>query len=168
MVRPVRSPECPKPEPEPDPNANPWASMPVVEAVVVMVVAVVVASEPMTLMPPVPMPATVGVSEVCTEQDQPHDHDEYPHPLLPCSHDYRLSLRVQMLIFPHIVPPISPELPRQSSICCIPSWRSPLKTTHKTRPLPTGPSLVVYLSLGLAVTPWTLSMRHRGPVWRAS
>jgi hypothetical protein len=90
--------------------------MPVVEAVVVMVVAVVVASEPMTSMPPVPMPATVGVSEVCTEQDQPHDHDEYPHPLLPCSHDHRLSLRVQMLIFPHIVPPISPELPRQSSI----------------------------------------------------
>jgi hypothetical protein len=88
--------------------------MPVVEAVVVVVA--VVASEPMTSMPPVPMPATVGVSEVCTEQDQPHDHDEYCHPLLPCSHDHRLSLRVQMLMFTNIIPAISWELPRQSSI----------------------------------------------------
>jgi hypothetical protein len=87
--------------------------MPVVEAVVVMVV---VASEPMTSMSPVPMAAAVGVSEVCTENEQPHDHDEYAHPLLPCSHDRRLSLRVQILMFLNIIPPTSPELPRQSPV----------------------------------------------------
>jgi hypothetical protein len=64
--------------------------MPVVEAVVV----VMVASEPMTPMPPVPMAATVGVSEVCTEQEQPHDHDEYAYPLLPCSHGAHPSHRL--------------------------------------------------------------------------
>ena len=106
----MRPPECPKPEP--DPNADPWASMPVVEAVVVVAAAVVVvASEPMTSMPPVLMAAAVGVSEVCTEKEQPHDHDEYAHPLPPCSHDHRLSLRMQILMFLNIVPPISPELP---------------------------------------------------------
>jgi hypothetical protein len=68
--------------------------MPVVEAVVVVVAVVVVAFEPMTSMSPMPTAATVGVSEVCTEQEQPHDHDECPYPRLPRSHDRRLSLRV--------------------------------------------------------------------------
>jgi hypothetical protein len=71
--------------------------MPVVEAVAAVPVSPVpMASMPVAFIPVplVPVPATAGVPEVCTDKEQPHEHDEYGHPRLPCFHDHRLSLRV--------------------------------------------------------------------------
>src|SRR5687768_18084250 len=125
---PIRPPECP----EPDPNADPWAFKAVAS---VPVSPVPVASVPMAFIPVplVPVPVTVGVPEVRTDKEQPHEHDEYGPPLLPRSHDRRLSLRVQILIFLNIIPPISRELPRQRAIPAGPVQFGPLKRAATPR-----------------------------------
>jgi hypothetical protein len=88
-MRPVCSPEGP----EPDPHVDPWASKPVMEAMVDAVASVPMSSVPVAFvrMPLVPVPATVGVPWQGAETEQHRQHDEYPHPLRPCSHGPHLS-----------------------------------------------------------------------------
>jgi hypothetical protein len=77
---PVRPPIRPKRHHKAWPDQDTRAAKPMV------MVSKAMPSVPMAPMPPVPVAATVGVPEVCPEQEQPHDHDEYAHPPPPCVH----------------------------------------------------------------------------------
>jgi hypothetical protein len=130
LPTPIRPPKCP----EPDPHADPWASIPVVEAMVGAVASMPMAFEPVVeAVPFVPMamasepvaprsmPAAIGIPWQGAEAEQHRQHDEYPHPLQPCAHGLTFlaspgpdPLRASMLLFPSIVPTTSPALPLQS------------------------------------------------------
>ena len=92
---PIRPPECP----EPDPNADPWASKPVVEAMVKAVASVPMASKAVAFEPmptpeavaPKSMPATVSVPWHGAYPEQHRQYDDDPDPLLSCSHGHHLS-----------------------------------------------------------------------------
>jgi hypothetical protein len=71
---------------------------------------------PSMSMPSVPVPATFCVPWHRTDREQHRQHDEYPHPLLRCSHGDHLLLRARTRMFPDSVPTISLAFPVQSHV----------------------------------------------------